>query len=217
MFHYRVMLMHRWIAAGLAAGALLHAADFAGTYSLRNMREAGSELLLKPNGTFEYMFAYGAADYWAKGTWRADNDAAVILTSDPGKGHKPFRLIRSSGTDAAAVQVRVVAANGRAVPNIDVMLVAAKGRASARTDSEGVATFEKTPGIRGVEFEIRVYNFLSGVIDVNAAHNDFTFEINGGPITEVRFDGERLKVDKDALLMRNWGGGDREMRYVRGE
>ena len=32
----------------------------------------GSQLLLKPAGTFEYMLAYGAADYGAPGKWSVD-------------------------------------------------------------------------------------------------------------------------------------------------
>lgn len=52
----------------MLVGAVAHAADLAGRYSLQNVREVGSELVLKPDGTFEYMLAYGAADYWAKGS-----------------------------------------------------------------------------------------------------------------------------------------------------
>ena len=46
------------------------AQDVAGHYVLRGVMEVGSELTLKPDGTFEYMLAYGAADYWSKGTWK---------------------------------------------------------------------------------------------------------------------------------------------------
>jgi hypothetical protein len=46
--------------------------DLAGHYILQGVREVGSELLLKSDGSFEYMLTYGAADYWAKGTWRHD-------------------------------------------------------------------------------------------------------------------------------------------------
>ena len=195
----------------------LFAADLSGAYHLTNVREAGSELLLRPNGSFEYMFAYGAADYWAKGTWKAVNDS-VVLTSIPSQGEsKAFRLTGSSSSNSPAVQVRLVSPgpNPRPVPNIDVTLVTVKGTAKARTDSSGVAMFEKTAAIQGVEFEIRVYGFRSGVLGVNPAHSDFTFEIHGEVITEVRFDAEPLKVDKSNLHMRNWGGGQQEMVYVK--
>jgi hypothetical protein len=44
------------------------AEDLAGHYVLKDVMEVGSELLLKPGSHFEYMLAYGGADYWAKGT-----------------------------------------------------------------------------------------------------------------------------------------------------
>lgn len=67
--------------------------DLAGHYILQGVIEVGSELLLKSDGSFEYMLAYGAADYWAKGTWRHENNS-VLLTS-AGRKEAPFRLLRS--------------------------------------------------------------------------------------------------------------------------
>src|SRR5262249_52818238 len=109
------------------------ASDFAGHYYLQNVREVGSELLLKPDGSFEYMLAYGAADYWAQGSWRV-KDGDVILTTAAGEKQEPFRLVQSSAANTAAIRVRVVAPNGRPVPNIDVALGSGKGESVARTD-----------------------------------------------------------------------------------
>ena len=47
---------------------MAQAASPAGHYVLRGVMEVGSELLLKPDGTFEFALAYGATDYYAKGT-----------------------------------------------------------------------------------------------------------------------------------------------------
>jgi hypothetical protein len=52
--------------------------DLAGHYVLRGVMEVGSELWLKPDGSFEFMLAYGAADYSAKGTWRHEGDAVIL-------------------------------------------------------------------------------------------------------------------------------------------
>src|SRR3954454_9126536 len=93
-------------------------ATLEGHYYLQHVREVGSELMLKPDGTFEFMLAYGAADYWGKGTWKV-KDGAVFLNSAPAKDHPPFRLMASSAMKTAAIRVRVQAPNGRAVPNID--------------------------------------------------------------------------------------------------
>lgn len=44
-------------------------ARLAGHYYLNGVMEVGSELLLRPDGTFEFMLAYGANDQYGKGCW----------------------------------------------------------------------------------------------------------------------------------------------------
>ena len=195
--------------AMMSSGA--QAADLAGHYYLQNVREVGSELVLKSDGTFEYMLAYGAADYWAKGTWRAA-DGAAILESTVGEPKPPFRLVRSSAQQIPGVRVFVHAANGRPVPNIDVALIDGEPVGQARTDSDGAAMFP-VKRARAAAFRIRVYSFESDPIPLNPDHNEFYFEINGDAITQVRFHGERLSRDGNALVMRFWG--DPPMRYVK--
>jgi hypothetical protein len=50
----------------------------AGRYALRGVMEVGSELMLKPDGSFEYYLSYGAADYWSKGTAMQNT---IVLTT----------------------------------------------------------------------------------------------------------------------------------------
>ena len=197
-----------WIVAtGLA---MAQTGNFAGHYYLQNLREVGSELLLRPNGTFEFMLAYGAADYSAKGTWRAQA-GAVILNSAAAKAAPPFGLIRSTANREPAILVRVQAPNGRGIPNIDVVLGTAKGPLKARTDSSGDAEFPKDDPAQSAAFSIRVYELETEPVKLNPLHNEFVFEINGEAITSVSFKDERLTVSGKGLIMRHWP--DREMRY----
>lgn len=200
-----------WIlfAAGLAVA---QTGNFAGQYLLQNLREVGSELLLRPNGTFEFVLAYGAADYSSKGTWKAQGNA-VILNSAPIKNTAPFRLLRSGTATLPepAILVHVQAPNGGPVPNIDVVLTTAAGPLEARTDSSGDALFPKDSPARSVAFSIRVYDLETQPIAVDSAHSEFVFEINGEAITSVTFKDERLTVNGKALILRHWP--DREMRY----
>jgi len=195
-------------------GAAVYAEDLAGHYYLQNVREVGSELLLKPDGSFEYMLAYGAADYWAKGTWRT-GDGLVILTSTAAEPGPPFRLIRSAAKKSGGIRVWVMAPNGRPVANIDVALQSAGGQAEARTDSEGVALFPPSGRPRAAAFRIRVYGFESEPFELNPAHNEFYFEINGDAITQVRFRDERLTVDGKSLVLQYWGEDRRPLRYAK--
>ena len=179
------------------AGTVLIAADNpAGHYVLEGVREVGSELLLKPDGTFEYMLAYGAADYSAKGHWRSEG-GAVVLNSTV-EGGPPFRLVRGEAVKTPGVCVWVKAPNGRPVPHIDVMIETSQGKVKGRTDEEGAARFPEVKAASAVMFEVRVYQLEAGPYPVNPADNDLTFEINGAAITTVPFKDERLRINGNA-------------------
>jgi len=178
------------------------AETLAGHYVLEGVREVGSELLLKPDGTFEYMLAYGAADYAATGTWKSEG-TAVILNS-PAKKDPPFRLIGSATVKSPGIRVWVKAPNGRAIPNIDIALKTTAEERTARTDSDGVALFPRSGLPREVTISVRVYHLEAGPYQVDPQQNDFTFEINGAAITSVPFENERLIINRRVLEMRYW-------------
>jgi hypothetical protein len=188
------------------------AQDSAGHYYLQGVMEVGSELLLKPDGTFEFMLAYGAADYFAKGTWKRDGNA-VILHSD-GKEEPPFRLTKSDAGKSGRIRVWVMGQNGKGVPNIHVGLKAGEQHLEAQTDSDGAAVFPDAAKPEAVYFEVRVYSVEAGPFEVNPAHRDFYFEINGDAIMQVLFKDEPLAIDGNALIMRHWDP-DKPMRYVK--
>lgn len=56
----------------------------AGHYYLQGVMETGSEMLLKPDGHFQWYLVYGALDLFAEGRWTLA-DGKVVLTSAPGK------------------------------------------------------------------------------------------------------------------------------------
>jgi len=200
------------LLAATASAASQSADSPAGHYYLRGVREVGSELLLRPDGKFEYMLAYGAADYMASGTWKRDGDSVVLNTE--GKDEPPFKLLRSSAAKSSGIRVILKRPGGQPVPNIDVMLKTDTGFLNARTDSDGVAMFESSQPAKSVMFEIRVYNFRSKPVDLNPAHNEFQFQINGEAITTVQFKDERLKIDGKVLEMRFWNK-DEVMKYAK--
>jgi hypothetical protein len=184
--------------------------DLPGHYVLRGMMEVGSELLLKPDGQFEFMLAYGAADYWAKGTWRREKDTVVLNSS--GKKEEPFRFVRSEAGSPGRIRVWVTAKNGRGVPHIRVTLHAAGGGSEATTNAEGAAVFPDVANPRAVSFEIRVYDVHAGPFEINPSHKDVYFEINGDAIQQIFFADERLKIDGKTLVMKH-RGDDRLMHY----
>ena len=191
--------------AGVAAGA-----DVSGHYVLRGGQEVGSEMLLKPDGTFEYMLAYGAADYSAKGSWKLDGDAVVL--NSLGQKAPPFRLVRSTASKTGGLCVSVKAPNGQPVPNIQAIAMAPQGKAEQMTDAQGTACFPDGVKATGVMLEVRVYGVEAGPFAVAPNRNAYEFEINGDAIMNVPFQNERLKLNAGGLELRYW---DREkaMQY----
>jgi hypothetical protein len=197
------------VALFLLLGIPAFAQNASGHYVLTGVMEVGSELMLKPDGTFEYMLAYGAADYWAKGTWKQEGNS-VILHSD-GKEEPPFRLTKSEPGKPGRIRVWVVGKNGKGIANIHVGLLAGKEHLEATTDSEGAAVFPDTARPSAVSFEVRVYSVEAGPYEVSPADRDFYFEINGDAITQVLFEDEPLAIEGKALIMKH--GDSPAMRY----
>jgi hypothetical protein len=77
-------------------------AALAGHYYLSGVMETGSELLLRPDGRFEWYLSYGAVDQSATGRWSRDG-ATVTLTADaPSPDAPPIRADRVLPWDAQA-------------------------------------------------------------------------------------------------------------------
>ena len=198
------------VALLLLLAAPAFSQDASGHYVLTGVMEVGSELMLNPDGTFEYMLAYGAADYWAKGTWKQDGKAVILHSS--GKEEPPFRLTKSEAGKPGRIRVWVIGKNSKGIPNIHVGLQADKEHLEANTDSEGAAVFPDTAKPSAVSFEVRVYSVEAGPYEVNPADRDFYFEINGDAITQVLFKDEPLTIDGNALIMKH-GDPPTPMRY----
>jgi hypothetical protein len=72
---------------------------FVGHYYLSGVMETGSELLLKPDGTYQWVLMVGSLDLYSDGTWRtetgADKKQHVILTAKEFDTKKPPLIIRA--------------------------------------------------------------------------------------------------------------------------
>lgn len=73
------------------------AATIPGHYYLEGITEVGSELLLKPNGKFEWMLSYGNTDRQATGDWQLVGDEVTLESGDDGK-EPQFRVFAESET-----------------------------------------------------------------------------------------------------------------------
>ena len=72
------------LASFLASPALAQAEPRIGHYYLQGVMETGSELLLRPDGRFQWYLSYGALDLFAEGKWSEKNNI-VTLTAEKTK------------------------------------------------------------------------------------------------------------------------------------
>ena len=75
-----------------ANGCVAGDARYAGHYYLNGVMEVGSELLLRPDGSFEFMLAYGANDQYGKGCWVAKGSTLEVIPagrSSASRSHTP--------------------------------------------------------------------------------------------------------------------------------
>ena len=184
--------------------------DVAGHYILRDVMEVGSELLLKSDGSFEYALTYGAADYWAKGTWRQEDNRVVLNCAGTKKA--PFRFLRSEVGKPGKICIWVIGENSRGVENIQVALQTDDQHFEATTTSDGAAVFPDVANARTVTFEVPVYSITAGPFEIRPPNHDFYFEINGDAITQVFFKDEELAIDGKDLVMKYWSH-EQPMRY----
>jgi hypothetical protein len=159
--------------------------------------------LLKPDGKFEYMLAYGAADYWAKGTWRKEGNNVVLNSS--GTKEEPFKLLRREAGKPGEIRIWVMGQNGKGVENIDVHLTTGDKALEGRTDSDGLAAFPDVSKAKGVAFEVRVYQLETQPYPIDGAHQDYYYEINGENIRQVFFTNEPVAISGKSLIMKHWG------------
>lgn len=82
-------------------------AAFAGHYYLTGVMETGSELLLRPDGSFEWYLSYGALDQFADGTWRREGRDIVLSAAHAARDHPLFAYVGTEPWSAEAEGARV--------------------------------------------------------------------------------------------------------------
>ena len=186
----------------------------AGHYTLQGLREVGSELMLHPDGRFEYMLAYGSYDEFARGTWRRDGQR-VILNSEGQDVPARFTLKRTEKRPEQGIFVLVNNKAGRGIASIDVILqFDANRRETGYTQSYG---FEfplpdnRLP--RAIGLGLRRYNVEPQWTEITDNKNNvFVFEFDPGSLGQARFR-DQVFILGDATLTTERNG--QRMRYVK--
>ncbi|KQW88635.1 hypothetical protein ASC94_24880 [Massilia sp. Root418] len=118
-------------------------AKLPGHYYLTGVREVGAEILLRPDGTFEYSMAYGAVDEFAKGSWTVWNQQVVFRSETAPAPAAPLQP--AAGAQAVSLPVGQVLVDlryqGKSIPGFKVAVLGdAPLKSEGRTGAEGWRT-----------------------------------------------------------------------------
>ncbi|MCI4590094.1 hypothetical protein MOK15_08300 [Sphingobium sp. BYY-5] len=117
------LLLFFLLLAGLAIPALARSdspPDRSGHYYLQGVMETGSELLLRPDGSFQWYLSVGALDLVAEGGWSEQNGAVVLMAEKTKDVPEPaFETMRLTIRDADLIPPNDRGAYVKAPPSSD--------------------------------------------------------------------------------------------------
>lgn len=182
-------------------------------YRLVGEPDVASELILHPDGRFQYFLSAGALDERAEGRWTREGKT-IRLTTVP----KPKPAVFSSGAaerdGAAPLTVKVTWPDGRGIAGVDLMITFDNGEpATGYTQEYGWsldAAEKRAP--RSVTFAVPMHSLRSQSFPIDAARaNRLTFVLTPNDLGIFDFENQPLTVGKDGLVMRRGRG---ELTYV---
>lgn len=182
----------------------LSAADpLAGRYRIAGGPDVASELVLKPDGSFEYFLSAGSLDEHAKGRWNAEGKV-LHLTTLP----KPIAPVFSAGSTSTSADapliLHVTDPNGGGVAAVDLRVGFDTGNTvEDYTQDYGWSMPEqerRTP--RWVEFAVPIYQLRSPRFRIDLSKgNVLTFILTPNDIGEIDFTGMRVEVGPGRLIV----------------
>jgi len=185
-------------------------AKLPGHYYLTGVREVGAEILLHPDGKFQYSMAYGAVDQFAEGSWKVWNKKVVFRS----KSAKASEAALRPAADASPVtlppgQLLVdLRYKGKSIPEFKVALLGdAPRKAEGVTGEEGWQTTFSGPVRQIAVSHWKIDGGKWLVYDVAAAdaqRNSFQFDFQPPEAGQEPFD-HTFDVVNGSLMLRGDG------------
>ncbi|HEY0412747.1 MAG TPA: hypothetical protein VGD66_06385 [Allosphingosinicella sp.] len=191
----------------LAAGSAAEARGPAGRYRLVGVQDAASELLIRPDGRFAYVLAYGALDEHAEGRWTLSGKT-LRLTTLPKPIPPAFSAGPAGRTLEAPLTLRAVSPDGYGIGGVDFRIGFDAGPpVESYTQEDGWSLPpEETRAPRWVQLEVAIYGFASPRFPIDAATaNKLTFILTPNDMGVPDFEGLELDVAADGLRMHRNG------------
>jgi len=178
--------------------------SLAGLYDGGQM-EVGAQLLLKPDGHFEYELAYGALDETAVGTWEI-KDNAVLLTSVPATVQPSFVVVSDTSDPSGRLSVKLTKVLVEGMRQRVLLLYGASPKPDQSADEADVnddGSVDIPAGKHPTAFipEIPVYPTLPAPIALSAGGHRFLLRFEPHDIGKADFRSTPLVLQDGVLVM----------------
>lgn len=172
----------------------------AGEYQLQGRREMASGFLLKPDGSFQFFFSYGALDRHGSGKWVLHNDEVTLNSAK--KPEHDFALMESKNVPDDNITVQITDRNRNLLRYVYASLQKEEQESWQPANNDGLILFPQQE-IKDISI---LFEFcpekISTFTDINKKHNYFTFRFEPW-IVEVFFKNFVLKAGPDGLTGRH--------------
>lgn len=205
-----------WRGAAIAMLAVLAAPaaaqpSLAGAYD-GSQAELAAALRLGADGRFQYALSYGALDEAARGRWER-RDGHVALTTDPAPVPPRF-VVERDDPAPAGLFVSLADPDLLQGSSLTLMLFYDDAAEPVFVEADEDGRVPLAPGRRAVAVvpDLPVYPIPVAPYRLGPGGHRIVFRFEPNDIGVAAFDGERLEIDGDALILRRH---DRLIRFRR--
>jgi hypothetical protein len=200
-------MLGRLLLLSLLLAAASPAQDLAGRYRLEGGPDVASELILYPDGRFEYGLSAGALDEGAAGTWKAEG-GRIRLTTIPKPVPPRFVALAASGDPAAPLVVKVVSPRDEGIAGVDFRIGFTDGSTFANYTQEYGWSADEGDRRRPawIELSVPMHGLVSPRFTLDAAKGSvFVFRLIPNDLGMVDFEGQPLDAGPGRLVMHRNG------------
>jgi len=192
--------------------------ELAGDYLLQGVMETASGFRLVSNGTYRFFLSYGSVDEADSGTWQL-KDNAIILHSTAAADDPGIEFVRSFKDDFDGVQILFEGEGAVLATAATTIVLQAGSREFHANEGSGHIRRSRSAHspISGISITfigaMRSYRQFA-FEPQNPTHNNFVFRVTIGNYGSVRFNGARLQVGDNELLLQ-LPNMRQKFRYIR--
>jgi hypothetical protein len=197
------------IAGAIAlASQMAAAADGpAGHYRINDGPDVASELILRPDGRFEYFLAAGSLDEQAQGTWQVEG-GTVRLRTIPKPVPATFAAGSVKAAPGAPLVLHVTNPAGQGISSVHFTIGFDSGpTVKGYTQDYGWSLDgDEKRAPRWIEFSVPIYGLQSGRFPLDLREgNELTFILTPNDIGTIDFTGVQIDIQPNRLVMHRSG------------